>query len=714
MKRKKLLVLMAALFCLLVCLSGSALADTMEYGVCVKSGSSDQSPEVDYDDFGDSDDGLHTYDNLRYMQQGDNPYAALVECATTGISSARIHSDTKLIDDYAFLGCRQLKAVIIPKGVTQIGSAVFDGCGNLTDVFFLGSKDQWEQIPKGAENTTLENATVHFCGLDGSCTEADCSAGIITIRTQPVDAVAALGEKATVTVDAFGEGLTYKWYYKNKGASKFSLTTSYKGSSYSVEMNADRAGRQVYCVITDKYGFSATSDTATIGLKNEAKITKQPANALVVKGATAKVTVGAAGDGITYKWYYKNKGASKFTLTTSYKGSSYSVEMNADRAGRQVYCVVTDKYGNKVTTKTVTLNLKTVAKITKQPVNALAVKGATAKVTVGAAGDGITYKWYYKNKGAGKFTLSKTFKGSSYSAEMNADRAGRQVYCVVTDKYGNTVKTNTVTLNLKITKKLLVGETFKIEEKSNTTIKYSTSNSKVATVSSKGVITAKAAGTATITVKSGSATSKITVKVTKPTVSVSAKSSSVYREKKLQLKAVTSPSGVKVSWSVSNKKVATISSSGVLTAKKKGTVTVTATISYKGKTYKDTYKVTVKVQSPSVSVLVDENWGYTDSPKFKITNKGSKTLKVLAKGYVSAEGQKGTVKNLILSGKAYSSCTVAAGAKKEMKLKLTGGEMMLSPQAVYYVYFEYDGETYAAYCDASVIGSNKCTKIERK
>ena len=32
---------------------------------------------------------------------------------------------------------------------------------------------------------------------------------------------------------------------------------------------------------------------------------------------------------------------------------------------------------------------------------------------------------------------------------MSASRSGRQVYCVVTDKYGNSVKSNVVTLRMK-------------------------------------------------------------------------------------------------------------------------------------------------------------------------------------------------------------------------------------------------------------------------
>jgi len=61
---------------------------------------------------------------------------------------------------------------------------------------------------------------------------------------------------------------------------------------------------------------------------------------------------------LTYTWYYANEGATEFTLTNSFKDYDYAVQMNASRAGRQVCCIVTDKFGNSVTSDIVFLNMK--------------------------------------------------------------------------------------------------------------------------------------------------------------------------------------------------------------------------------------------------------------------------------------------------------------------------------------------------------------------
>ena len=272
-----------------------------------------------------------------------------------------------------------------------------------------------------------------------------------TITKQPANITGAKGATVKTSVTATGDGLSYTWYFKNKGASSYSKSST-TTNTYSMTLDATRSGRQVYCVVMDKYGNTVKSNVVTLSIKQTAKITKQPANVSAVSGATIKTTVTAVGDGATYTWYYKNKGASSYSKS-SITTNTYSVTMDSTRAGRQVYCVVKDKYGNSVKSNVVTLSMKTVAKITKQPANATAAKGATVKTTVTAVGDGATYTWYFKNKGASSYTKS-SITGKTYSMTMDATRNGRQVYCVVKDKYGNSVKSNVVTLSIKQTAKI--------------------------------------------------------------------------------------------------------------------------------------------------------------------------------------------------------------------------------------------------------------------
>ena len=120
-------------------------------------------------------------------------------------------------------------------------------------------------------------------------------------------------------------------------------------------------------------------------------------------------------------------------------------------------------------------------------------------------------------------------------------------------------------------------------------VTFKSSNKKVATVNSKGVITGKKAGKAVITVKVGKYTKKLTVKVKKPSFKLVKSSAKLKKGKKTTIK-VKAALVSKVTYKTSNKKVATVNSKGVVTAKKKGTAKIT--VKCNGITR--TFKVTVK------------------------------------------------------------------------------------------------------------------------
>ena len=151
------------------------------------------------------------------------------------------------------------------------------------------------------------------------------------------------------------------------------------------------------------------------------------------------------------------------------------------------------------------------------------------------------------------------------------------------------------------------GKTFTLKPKVTVTgkiskkVTYKTSNKKIVTVSAKGKITAKKKGTAkiyviskadkkkkcTITVTVGTPVTKVKLNKTKSTMTVG---------KKQTLKATVTPkkaSSRAVVWKSSNTKIATVSSKGVVKAKKAGTATITATAK-DGSGKKAACKITVK------------------------------------------------------------------------------------------------------------------------
>jgi hypothetical protein len=55
-----------------------------------------------------------------------------------------------------------MTSVTIPVSVKAIGVAAFAGCTSLKDVYYDGTKEQWEKIKIYYDNDSLLSAELHF------------------------------------------------------------------------------------------------------------------------------------------------------------------------------------------------------------------------------------------------------------------------------------------------------------------------------------------------------------------------------------------------------------------------------------------------------------------------------------------------------------------------------------------------------------------------
>lgn len=200
--------------------------------------------------------------------------------------------------------------------------------------------------------------------------------------------------------------------------------------------------------------------------------------------------------------------------------------------------------------------------------------------------------------GTFKLTAGKK-KGSAVVTVTLASKKTASFKVTVQKAAVKTTKITTTTKSLTLAKgatyKKLASSIAVTPITSKEKVTYSSSNKKVATVSSKGVIKAKKAGTAKITVKSGKKKVVVTVKVTGvKTTNLSGvpAAKNVSKGKSFKIKAIATPKNTdeKITFKSSNKKVATVTSKGVVKGLKKGAATITVQSGSK----KMTCKVTVK------------------------------------------------------------------------------------------------------------------------
>lgn len=271
---------------------------------------------------------------------------------------------------------------------TSIGAALLALTGNKTSTLSVNVADgQFYHYRVKMTDVRGRNAYSNAAMLS--------VAGHIAITKQPVDVVAATGQAVTFSVEATGDGLSYQWYYKYKGASTWTnvAAASGKTAEYKLAVEERHNGYRYHCIITDANGNSVTTNEVTLTV-GAIGITKQPMDVVAAAGASVTFHVAAQGDGLSYQWQRsENKGATWLNCTsTGAYTADWTFEMFAAYDGIQYRCVVSDGNGNSVITNVITLSLASNVSITTQPVNVEANIGDTATFTVEAE-NVATYQW---------------------------------------------------------------------------------------------------------------------------------------------------------------------------------------------------------------------------------------------------------------------------------------------------------------------------------
>lgn len=256
------------------------------------------------------------------------------------------------------------------------------------------------------------------------------------------------------------------------------------------------------------------------------------------------------------------------------------------------------------------------------------------------------------------------------------------------------VPATSITLNAS-SQNLITGESFTLTAtvepaKTTDTVVWSSSNEAVATVSD-GTVTAAKAGTTEITATAGNVKATCTVTVSDPVYKVTdikltaAPSRRIAAGKKVQLKASIAPSNAtdkSVTWTSSNKKVATVNAKGLVTFKKNAggkKVTITATAKDGSKKFAKITLTCMKgsVKSIKLSGKTTVKSGKTTKLKEKVSTKNGKANKTVVwsssntkLATVDKNGKVKTVKGKKGTVKITAKATDGSGKKATIKIKI--------------------------------------------
>ena len=238
-------------------------------------------------------------------------------CACEAAVDVVVPEGVTYLSQGAFSGCTGMKNITLPESLKTVGVVCFENCENIENVYYAGSKGQWNAIAIDIyydANRWLENATIH-CNVGKVAEEISISDTELTLY---------VGDQKTLTTSRITGNTDYVWKSDDTGyitvnkAGRIVARES-TGEDWAVKVYAKyKDGKAVACkvhildkpVVTldktqldmsvkDMYTLTPTStnESATFTFKsdNANVVTVNKSGRVVARGeGTATITVTAS------------------------------------------------------------------------------------------------------------------------------------------------------------------------------------------------------------------------------------------------------------------------------------------------------------------------------------------------------------------------------------------------------------------------------------
>ena len=179
------------------------------------------------------------------------------------LNRVTIPEGLKKISASAFSSCTDLRSVTIPKSVTTIEWGAFEACDALLDVYYAGSKADWERINIDEYNAPLIDAAIHY---DGSTETLVPDVVTLGEAEANADGVVVTWEKAT-------NAAWYNVYRKDAVNTEWTEIATVRNTSYT-DRDVEEGATYTYTVrgvASDGKTLSPDYDTTGVSVKVDAE-----------------------------------------------------------------------------------------------------------------------------------------------------------------------------------------------------------------------------------------------------------------------------------------------------------------------------------------------------------------------------------------------------------------------------------------------------------
>ncbi len=203
-------------------------------------------------------------------------YGTFEHCSS--LRNVKLPKDITYMLDGLFEGCTGLTSITIPKSVTEIGRGAFSDCPLLNDVYYDGTKSDWDKIKIGENNKGIQVPEIHLG--DGTVIPSKKSDNTLTakgktakVKYKKLRKKARTVSRAKVLTVSNAQGnVTYKLTGVKRGKSKkykkyFKINST--TGNVTIKKKLKKGTYKVTCVVTaaGDSNYKAGTKTVTFTIK---------------------------------------------------------------------------------------------------------------------------------------------------------------------------------------------------------------------------------------------------------------------------------------------------------------------------------------------------------------------------------------------------------------------------------------------------------------